>query len=422
MKILHLSKMDSGGGAADGFVRIHRALLGQGHDSVAYVIKKKRQDVPAMVDARRLLGPFQKLAWGLGRIWAKLSRLHLKPIGVYDFDAEANFPAEPIIRDARARAEKWDLVVVHWAGAFVTPATVGEIAQALGARVVLWQVDMAHVTGGCHSNLGCVKYQTGCGACPLIGSKDEDDVSSRQAANRRKTWKELGAVLLAPTEWSARQARDSWITGGLPSKVFPIPLDLDVLRPVEDPRAARAALGIPPHARVLLVRGIDPALTYKGFGLLLEALRLLDAQGVALHVAVLGETGLMGPGWKHVTYTELGVRRGDAAIAVAYQSADFFVNPSTNDNGPMMVGEALVCGVPVVAYPVGLPSVPWADGMVGRVVELIGDVPALAAAIRAFAEMPAAELSAKKHAAGAAARPLYAASYFSEQLTSGRNL
>ena len=422
MKILHLSKMDTGGGAADGFVRIHRALLGQGHDSVAYVIKKKRQDVPAMVDARRLLGPFQKLAWGLGRIWAKLSRLHLKPIGVYDFDAEANFPAEPIIRDARARAEKWDLVVVHWAGAFVTPATVGEIAQALGARVVLWQVDMAHVTGGCHSNLGCVKYQTGCGACPLIGSKDEDDVSSRQAANRRKTWKELGAVLLAPTEWSARQARDSWITGGLPSKVFPIPLDLDVLRPVEDPRAARAALGIPPHARMLLVRGIDPALTYKGFGLLLEALRLLDAQGVALHVAVLGETGLMGTGWKHVTYTELGVRRGDAAIAVAYQSADFFVNPSTNDNGPMMVGEALVCGVPVVAYPVGLPSVPWADGMVGRVVELIGDVPALAAAIRAFAEMPAAELSAKKHAAGAAARPLYAASYFSEQLTSGRNL
>ena len=422
MKILHLSKMDSGGGAADGFVRIHRALLGQDHDSIAYVIKKKRQDVPAMVDARRLLGPFQKLAWGLGRIWAKLSRLHLKPIGVYDFDAEANFPAEPIIRDARARAEKWDLVVVHWAGAFVTPATVGEIAQALGARVVLWQVDMAHVTGGCHSNLGCVKYQTGCGACPLIGSKDEDDVSSRQAANRRKTWKELGAVLLAPTEWSARQARDSWITGGLPSKVFPIPLDLEVLRPVANPREARAALGLPPQARVLLVRGIDPALTYKGFGLLLEALRLLDAQGVALHVAVLGETGLMGDGWKHVTYTELGVRRGDAAIAVAYQSADFFVNPSTNDNGPMMVGEALVCGVPVVAYPVGLPSVPWADGMVGRVVEPIGDVPALAAAIRAFAEMPAAELSAKKHAAAAAARPLYAASYFSEQLTSGRNL
>jgi hypothetical protein len=130
MKILHLSKMDAGGGAADGFVRIHRALLSQGHDSVAYVIKKKRQDVPAMVDARRLLSPFQKLVWGLGRVWAKLSRLHLKPIGVYDFDAEANYPGEPIIRDALARSAKWDLVVVHWAGAFVTAATISQVAEA----------------------------------------------------------------------------------------------------------------------------------------------------------------------------------------------------------------------------------------------------------------------------------------------------
>ena len=422
MKILHLSKMDSGGGAADGFVRIHRALLGQGHDSVAYVIKQKRRDVPAMVDARSLLGPFQKLAWGLGRVWAKLSRLHLKPVGVYDFDAEANFPAEPIIRDAHARSAKWDLVVVHWAGAFVTAATIRQVAEALGARVILWQVDMAHVTGGCHSNLGCPKYQSGCGACPLIGSADPGDLSSRQSAERRRIWSEVGAVLLAPTEWSARQARESAITGGLPSKVFPIPLDLAVLRPVEDPRAARAELGLPAEARILLVRGIDPALTYKGFGILLQALRLLDAQGVTLHVAVLGETGLMGDGWKHITYTELGVRRGDAAISVAYQSADFFVNPSTNDNGPMMVGEALVCGLPVVAYPVGLPSVPWAEGQVGRVAEPIGDVPALAAAIRAFAEMSAGDLAAKKHAAASAARPLYAASYFSEQLTSARNL
>lgn len=422
MKILHLSKMDSGGGAADGFVRIHRALLGQGHESVAYVIKQKRPDVPAMVDARRLLTPFQKLTWGLGRVWAKLRRLHLKPVGVYDFDAEANFPAEPIIRDARARSEKWDLVVVHWAGAFVTAPVIRDISQALGARIVLWQVDMAHVTGGCHSNLGCPKYLTGCGACPLIGSKDADDLSARQSAERRRIWTEGGAVLLAPTEWSARQARESSITSGLPSKVFPIPLDLEVLRPVDDPCAARVELGLPAEARVLLVRGIDPALSYKGFGILLQALRLLDAQGVTLHVAVLGETGLMGDGWKHITHTELGVRRGDAAIAVAYQSADFFVNPSTNDNGPMMVGEALVCGVPVVAYPVGLPSVPWAEGMVGRVVEPIGDVPALAAALRAFAEMPAAELAAKKLAAAAAARPLYAASHFSAQLTSARDL
>ena len=52
---------------------------------------------------------------------------------------------------------------------------------------------------------------------------------------------------------------------------------------------------------------------------------------------------------------------------------------------------------------------------------LSDDVP-LAAAIRAFAEMPAAELAAKKRAAAGAARPLYAATHFSAQLTSARDL
>ena len=405
MKILHLSKMDSGGGAADGFVRIHRALLAEGHESVAYVIKQKRRDVPAMVDARRLLGPFTKLAWGLGRIWAKLSRLHLKPVGVYDFDAEANFPAVPIIRDARARSEKWDLVLIHWSGAFVRPETIREIAGALGARVALWQVDMAHATGGCHSNLGCEKYRTGCGACPLIASSDPQDVSSIQAARRARLWKELDVVVLAPSGWSARQAKDSFILRDLELRTFPIPLDLVALRPAADASAARRELGLPAEGRIALVRALDPALTYKGFGLFLEALRQLDAQGVALHVAVIGDRGFVPAGFRHVGVTELGPQRGDAALARAYQAADFFVSPSTNETGPMMAGEAMACGRPLIAYPIGIAPDVISSGVNGLLVEPVGDVAGLAAAIRHYVEMPAHELEAQwAHAAREAAR------------------
>ena len=415
MKILHLSKMDTGGGAADGFVRIHRALLGQGHDSVAYVIKKKRQDVPAMVDARRLLGPFQKLAWGLGRVWAKLSRLHLKPIGVYDFDAEANFPAEPIIRDARNRSEKWDLVVVHWSGAFVTPTTIGDIAQALGARVALWQVDMAHATGGCHSNLGCQKYQSGCGACPLLASSDPQDVSAVQAARRAWIWKELDVAVLAPSGWSARQAKESFTLGGRELRTFPIPLDLAVFRP-GDMRSARQALGLPVEGRIVLVRALDPGLVYKGFGLFLEALKKLDDQGVAFHVAVIGDRGFLPGGFLHVTFTELGPQRGDAALARAYQAADFFVSPSTNETGPMMAGEAMACGRPLIAYPIGIAPDLIDQGRNGTLVEPVADVAALAAAIRTYAEMSAAELSARQQAAADSAGRIFSARYFAEQV------
>ena len=415
MKILHLSKMDTGGGAADGFVRIHQALLGQGVESVAYVLKQKRRDVP-MVAAKGLLNPWQKLVWGLGRAFAKVKRFGVKPVGVYDFDAEANFPAEPIIRHARARSAKWDLVLVHWSGGFVRPETVREIAQALGARVTLWQVDMAHATGGCHSNLGCQKYQTGCGACPLLSSSDPQDVSSVQAARRARIWKELGAVVLAPSGWSARQAKESFTLGGLELRTFPIPLDLTVLKPAADQSATRRELGLPTEGRIVLVRALDPGLVYKGFGLFLEALKQLDAQGVDLHVAVIGDRGFVPSGLRHITFTEMGPQRGDAALARAYQAADFFVSPSTNETGPMMAGEAMACGRPLIAYPIGIAPDLIEQGRNGTLVEPVGDVTALAAAIRAYAEMPAAELAARQQAATDSAGRIFSARYFAEQV------
>ena len=416
MKILHLSKMDTGGGAADGFVRIHRALLAEGHHSVAYVIKQKRHDVPAMVDARRLLGPLDKLAWGIGRVWAKLRRLHLKPVGVYDFDAEANYPAEPIIRHARAQAEQWDLVIVHWSGAFVRPEAIREIAEALGARVALWQVDMAHATGGCHSNLGCASYQTGCGACPLLSSSDPKDVSFIQAQRRNRIWKELGAVVLAPSGWSARQAQESFVLRDLELRTFPIPLDLAALRPTADASAARRELALPAEGRIVLVRALDPSLTYKGFALFLEALRRLDDQGVALHVAVIGDRGFVPAGFRHIGITELGPQRGDTALARAYQAADFFVSPSTNETGPMMAGEAMACGRPLIAYPIGIAPDLIEQGRNGTLVEPVGDVAALAAAIRTYAEMPAAALAAQQQAAADSAGRIFSTGYFAEKV------
>ena len=414
MKILHLSKMDTGGGAADGFVRIHQALLGQGVESVAYVLKQKRRDVP-MVAAKGLLSPWQKLLWGLGRAIAKVKRFGVKPVGVYDFDAEANFPAEPIIRHARARSAKWDFVLVHWSGGFVRPETVREIAQALDARVALWQVDMAHATGGCHSNLGCQKYLTGCGACPLLSSSDPQDISSVQSARRAQLWKELDVAILAPSGWSARQAKESFTLGGRELRSFPIPLDLEVLRPAEM-LSARQALGLPVEGRIVLVRALDPGLVYKGFGLFLEALKQLDDQGVALHVAVIGDRGFLPGGFRHVTFTELGPQRGDAALARAYQAVDFFVSPSTNETGPMMAGEAMACGRPLIAYPIGIAPDLIEEGRNGTLVEPVGDVTALAAAIRAYAEMPEAELAARQQAAADSAGRIFSARYFAEQV------
>jgi glycosyltransferase involved in cell wall biosynthesis len=282
--------------------------------------------------------------------------------------------------------------------------------------VALWQVDMAHATGGCHSNLGCEKYRTGCGSCPLIGSTDPLDISSVQAARRARLWKELGAVVLAPSGWSARQAKESFILRDLELRTFPIPLDLTALRPTAEASQARRELGLPAEGRIVLVRALDPGISFKGFGLFLEALRQLDAEGVVLHVAVIGDRGFVPDGFRHIGITELGPQRGDVALARAYQAADFFVSPSTNETGPMMAGEAMACGRPLIAYPIGIAPDLIAQGSNGTLVEPVGDVAALAAALRAFAEMPPAELAACQRAAADSARRIFSSGYFAQQV------
>jgi glycosyltransferase involved in cell wall biosynthesis len=180
--------------------------------------------------------------------------------------------------------------------------------------------------------------------------------------------------------------------------------------------SARQALGLPVEGRIVLVRALDPGLVFKGFGLFLGALKQLDDQGVALHVAVIGDRGFLPGGFRHVTFTELGPQRGDAALARAYQAADFFVSPSTNETGPMMAGEAMACGRPLIAYPIGIAPDLVEQGRNGTLVEPVGDVAALAAAIRAYAEMPAAELAARQQAAADSAGRIFSARYFAEQV------
>ena len=413
MKILHLSKMDSGGGAADGFVRIHRALLAEGQESVAYVIKKKRRDVLSVVDARRLLGPFRSLAWGLGRIWAKLRRLHHRPIGVYDFDSEANFPAEPIIRDALTRADKWDLVIVHWSGGFVRPEPVREIALALGARVALWQVDMAHVTGGCHyPPPDCDRFTTGCGRCPLLGSDDAKDISASQASERQKVWAKTAAAVLAPSSWSAGNAKRSAVLGKLPLYTFPIPLDLRIFNTDLGQVAARTRLGLPHDRRILLVRALSPSIPYKSFGLFQAAVAKLDEEGLRLHVLSIGEQGHIPSGLNRITYTDLGPVKGDVALAEVYRACDFFVSCSIQDAGPMMIGEAMACGRPSVAYPIGMAPDVITSGRNGILVEPIGDVAGLAAAIRHYVEMSTEEMERQSTHAAQDAAALFSAARF----------
>src|SRR6185369_3592800 len=49
----------------------------------------------------------------------------------------------------------------------------------------------------------------------------------------------------------------------------------------------------------------------------------------------------------------VGHLNNDITLALAYQAADVFVCPSVEEAGPMMIPEAMLCGLPVAAFETG---------------------------------------------------------------------
>jgi glycosyltransferase involved in cell wall biosynthesis len=151
---------------------------------------------------------------------------------------------------------------------------------------------------------------------------------------------------------------------------------------IGDRASARRAIGLDPSTRVIVQVGrLVPG---KGLETLLDALPYVTADA-GVHVALVGGGPLAAP--LAARARRLGIaERVRFAGEVAHddvprwlQAADVVTLPSVAEGFPNSVREALACGRPVVATPVGdIPRVVTSD--VGRLVP-VGDAPALAGAL-----------------------------------------
>jgi len=142
-----------------------------------------------------------------------------------------------------------------------------------------------------------------------------------------------------------------------------------------------------PGQRFLFVGNLSRTHVHKGLGYLLQALRDPRCRDVSLDVVGDGDGRQAYESQCH----DLGIADrvkfygtlyGDA-LAQRYRAALSLVQPSTNDNFPTTVIEAMACGTPVIASRVGSTSTVVQPGATGYLVEP-GDVSSLAEAISAL--------------------------------------
>lgn len=155
-----------------------------------------------------------------------------------------------------------------------------------------------------------------------------------------------------------------------PDKVISIPTGVDLARfHPGDRAAARAKLGLPQHKPII---GIVATLrSWKGHRFLLSA--MIDPRLAGAHLVVVGD----GP--QNATLREQAAALGledrilfagqQDDVAPWLQAFDVFALPSTDNEGvPQALVQAMACGVPAIATPVGAIPEVVQDGKSGLLV------------------------------------------------------
>lgn len=343
MKVLTVNSADLEGGAARAAYRLHQGLLRIGMDP-HMLVQGRTSDDP------RVKGPETSLSKAISRIRPTLDLLPVKRYP--NFGSKLFSPAWlPFSGLAdRINASDADVVHLHW-------ITGGMLRLEELARVnkpMVWSLhDMWAYTGGCHYDEECDRWRTGCGACPVLGSSKERDLSHRVFQRKLALYARLKdrLTIIGLSNWMADRARESRLMKDLRVVRLPNPIDTDVFKPV-DRLAARDILGLPADKPLVLFGAVnatgDPR---KGFPHLSEALRSLPKGSAEL--AVFGASRPERPPDMGHPIHYLGRLHDDASLCLLYNAADVTVVPSLQENLSNTIVESLACGTPVVAFAIG---------------------------------------------------------------------
>lgn len=344
MHVLHVGASATKGGASIAMYRLHKALSQAGVTSSVMVQQKTVND-PNVLTVSQLNGRVGSLLlrWSAWREKQQVDGIRKDPHEVWSFNNTPNGLAHAINRHPS------DIAHLHWGGGGFMPI------QAIFAvrKPLVWTMhDMWGITGGCHYAGDCRGFTQRCGMCPLLVKPSENDFSAQLFAQKHKHWAQATFQTVTPSRWLADAAQQSALLATQPPPVvIPNTLDVQQFKPL-DKRHSRRALNLPEDGKLVLFGAVDLNSPYKGYVYLQESLHKLAQQHQDIAFVSFGG-GKQASEALGVPVYHLGVLHDEVSLTLAYSAADVFIAPSTQDNLPNTVMEALACGTPAIAFSIG---------------------------------------------------------------------
>ena len=357
MKILHLCGGSLNSGATLGATALHKGLLQLGVDSELIFSKGEKSDyVPAAE-------PFFR--WQAGKKIFDASTKWIEPsilrrqTGYKRPGLSIGSVGHPFLLK-RKQIEAADIIHLHWINSrFIRIKAIRHFNKP-----IVWTIrDAWPYTGGCHYTNDCDKYKTGCGRCPLIHSSDPSDISS-EVINSKKSHLPEGIRYIALSNWTAKQARSSYLLKNQSIDIILNSIDDTFLEaPDLNKETIRKNLDIPQEKTIILAGAVKIDSIYKGYNELLPQLTHLAEHNC--HLVTFGNMPERLKTEIHINSTHLGPLHSADEIRNLYHASDIFVAPSTQEAFGKTLAEAGACGLPVVCYDIGGPRNIVVEGVSG---------------------------------------------------------
>lgn len=216
---------------------------------------------------------------------------------------------------------------------------------------VVWTLhDCWSMTGRCayFTIAGCDRWKTGCHHCPSLESYPSAYVDqSRILWNLKKKWFAgiENMLIITPSQWLADIVKQSYLAE-YPLKVVNNGIDLNVFKVTEE--NVKNHYGIEAEDHMVLGVAFDWT-ERKGLDVFIRLAERLDKN---YRILLVGTDDSVD---KQLPDNIISIHRTNNAqeLALLYNAADVFINPTREDIYSMTNLEALACGTPVITFRTG---------------------------------------------------------------------
>jgi len=398
MNILHLTSTDLRG-AGSCVAALNSLLNANGHHSRAVVVFKTKNDPNIIGFIRPLNKTLQ--SWIDDAILLFHKVLSYLKVGRRDPDyyfynldeRKSNFSAKTILKKA---GFKPDAIFIHWVSNFINTATIRELAELTGAKMFWYMADNAALTGGCHYPWDCKGYETDCSECPALLNQSKKYIAKRNHILKKSNLPSQIRLITQSTSDKHRAEMCSLFKNKIEDIIlFPSANEnLFCPIPMSD---ARKSLQLPEDKKIIFFAATYINERRKGYTELQDALAIfekrLKAKGDNPDDYIILTAGKQMPEKQqdvlsnHLSFVYLGYI-SEKDMVNAFNAATLFICPTLEDSGPGILGQAMLCGTPTVAFATGAAVDMIRTGETGYLAKL-GDSADLAEGIDYIFHLPA---------------------------------